>query len=133
MTDYFGAVELLHFIPQLIEAEEPDFIFYCGGSMKGEKRLAEYETARRFFSKPDIDSPVIRQEIVQDTEHLQQFLQTLADTQKIVYVLPGNSDAPEALYFKTVYNFANIYQNFRPVHEMMYREEYFMVAGFGGI
>jgi Icc-related predicted phosphoesterase len=116
----------------MITTEDPDLIFYCGGSMTGEKRLLEYQAARRFFSKPDIDSPVIRQEVEQDTEYLQQFLQTLADTHKVVYAVPGNTDAPEALYFKTVYNFANIYLNFRPIHEMMYREENFMVAGFGG-
>lgn len=132
LTDYRGAVEFLPLVPELIRAEEPDFIFYCGGSMKGEKRLSEYENARRYHGKPDLSSPAIQQEISEDAEHLQQFLLALADSQKIVYEVPGYNDASEALYFKTVYNYANIYPNLRPVHEMMNREDQFMVAGFGG-
>lgn len=132
LTDYHGASEHLSAIPRIVQAEDPDIIFYCGGSMKGEKRQAEYETARKFHSKPDIDSPAIQQEIAQDTEYLQQFLLALADTQKVVYPIPGNNDAPEDLYFKTVYNYAHIYPNLRPAHESMHREDQFMVAGFGG-
>lgn len=116
----------------MVQAEDPDIIFYCGGSMKGEKRLLEYETARKFHSKPDWDLPAIQQEVVQDTEYLQQFLLALADTQKVVYAIPGNNDAPEDLYFKTIYNYAHIYPNLKPAHEMMHREDLFMVAGFGG-
>ena len=116
----------------MIQAEDPDFIFYCGGSMKGDKRTAEYEAARRFHSKPDTGSPAIQQEIIQDTEYLQQFLLALADTQKTIYAVPGYNDAPESLYFKTIYNYAHIYPNLQPAHEMMHREDEFMVAGFGG-
>jgi len=100
--------------------------------MKGEKRTAEYEAARRFHSKPDTGSPAIQQEIIQDTEYLQQFLLALADTQKVIYAVPGYNDAPESLYFKTIYNYAHIYPNLQPAHEMMHREDQFMVAGFGG-
>ena len=123
---------MLPLIPKMVAAEDPDFIFYCGGSMKGDKRLAEYEAARKFHSKPGLNSPGIRQEIEQDTESIQQFLLALADTQKVVYVVPGYNDAPESLYFKTVYNYAQIYPNLRPAHEMMFREDQFMVSGFGG-
>jgi len=132
LSDYRGASEYVSTVPKIIQAEDPDFVFYCGGSMKGEKRLTEYETARRFHSKPDLESSAIRQEIEQDTEHLQKFLLALADSQKIVYAVPGYNDAPEALYFKTIYNYAHIYPNLRPAHEMMNREDHFMVAGFGG-
>ncbi len=132
LADYRGASELLPLLPALVKAEDPDMIFYCGGSMKGERRLAEYETARRFHGKPDSENPVLKQEIDQDREHLQQFLLTLADTQKIVYAVPGCTDASEANYFKTVYNYAHIYSNLKPAHEMMHREDPFMVAGFGG-
>lgn len=100
--------------------------------MKGEKRTAEYEAARRFHSKPDTGSPAIQQEIIQDTEYLKQFLLALADTQKVIYAVPGHNDAPESLYFKTIYNYAHIYPNLQPAHEMMHREDQFMVAGFGG-
>jgi len=131
-TDYRGASSLLPLIPRAVEAEDPDFIFYCGGTMKGEKRLKEYETARKFHGKPDPQGPGIPQEMAQDTEHLQQFLLKIADTQKVFYPIPGMTDAPESLYFKTVYNYAHIYPNLRPVHEMLFREDQFMVAGFGG-
>ncbi len=50
-------------LPLLVQAEEPDLIFYCGGSMRGQIRQEEYETARRFHSKPDLVSPVIQKEI----------------------------------------------------------------------
>ncbi len=132
MSDYCGAGEKLSLLPQMVRAEDPDFVFYCGGSMKGEKRALEYETARKFHSKPDMDNPAIRAEVIQDTEYLQQFLLALADTQKIIYPIPGYHDAPESLYFKTVYNYAHIYPNLKPAHEMMHREDQFMVAGFGG-
>lgn len=116
----------------MVQAEEPDLIFYCGGSMKGEERRAEYETARKFHSKPDVEGDRIQDEITRDTEYLQQFLLALADTQKTVYAIPGDSDAPESTYFKTIYNYAHIYPNLRPIHEMMHREDQFMVSGFGG-
>ncbi len=132
LTDYHGANELLATIPKMVQTEDPDIIFYCGGSMKGDKRLLEYETARKFHSKPDVDSREIQQEIEQDTEYLQQFLLALADTQKIIYAIPGNNDAPESTYFKTIYNYAHIYPNLKPAHETMQREDQFMVAGFGG-
>jgi Icc-related predicted phosphoesterase len=132
LTDYRGNNDVLLNLQTLVQAEDPDFIFYCGGSMKGERRLAEYETARKFHSKPDMETAPIQEEISQDTEHLKQFLLALSDTQKVVFVIPGNNDAPESLYFKTIYNYANIYPNLRPSHEMMFREEQFMVAGFGG-
>ncbi len=132
LSDYRGAGQWLPLIPQMVQAEEPDLIFYCGGSMKGDERLLEYETARKFHSKPDMDSPKIEEEIVRDTEYLQQFLLALADTQKPIYAIPGNSDAPESVYFKNIYNYAHIYPNLLPVHEMMHREDQFMVAGFGG-
>jgi len=132
LSDYRGANEKITSIPKMIQAEDPDFIFYCGGSMKGDKRTAEYEAARRFHSKPDTGSPAIQQEIIQDTEYLQQFLLALADTQKTIYAVPGYNDAPESLYFKTIYNYAHIYPNLQPAHEMMHREDEFMVAGFGG-
>src|SRR5258708_4249153 len=132
LSDYHGATEIIPRLPKMIQAEEPDMIFYCGGSMKGEKRLVEYETARKFHSKPDVTGRPIQDEILKDMEHLQQFLQVLSDTQKIAYVLPGYTDAPEDAYFKLAYNYAHIYSNLRPAHEMMYREEAFMVAGFGG-
>lgn len=132
LSDYRGASEILPVLPGVIQAEDPDIIFYCGGSMKGEKRLAEYEAARRFHSKPDINIPEVQKEIAQDTEHLQQFLLTLADTQKVIYAVPGYYDASESVYFKTIYNYAHIYPNLRPAHEMMHREDQFMVAGFGG-
>lgn len=132
LTDYHGASEFLPLIPKISEEENPDIIFYCGGSMKGEARLQEYETARRFHSKPDVESPIIQSEIARDSEYLREFLLALADTQKVVYVIPGYNDAPESFYFKTIYNYAHIYPNLRPIHEMMYREDQFMVAGFGG-
>ena len=132
LTDYHGASQYLPLIPKIVEREDPDVIFYCGGSMKGDVRFQEYETARRFHSKPDSGNPTIQSEINRDTEYLKEFLLALADTQKMVYVVPGYNDAPESLYFKTVYNYAHIYPNLRPVHEMMYREDQFMVAGFGG-
>ena len=132
LTDYRGASEYLSTVSQIVEREGPDMIFYCGGSMKGEARFQEYETARRFHSKPDAGNPAIQAEISRDTEYLRELLLALADTQKEVYVVPGYNDAPESLYFKTVYNYARIYPNLRPVHEMMYREDQFMVAGFGG-
>jgi Icc-related predicted phosphoesterase len=132
LTDYHGANELLSAIPQMVQSEDPDIIFYCGGSMKGEKRLLEYETARKFHSKPDASNPNIQQEIKEDTEYLQQFLLALADTQKVVYAIPGYNDAPESTYFKTIYNYAHIYPNLKPAHEMMNQEDEFMVAGYGG-
>jgi len=132
LTDYRGAHDHLAAIPKIVEREDPDIIFYCGGSMKGEARFQEYEAARRFHSKPDVGSQAIQSEVARDTEYLQEFLLALADTQKVVYVVPGYNDAPESLYFKTVYNYAQIYPNLRPVHEMIYREDQFMVAGFGG-
>ena len=125
LSDYRGASEYLSLLPMMIKYEEPDVIFYCGGSMKGEKRLNEYETAWRFHSKPDLTNPVIQKEIEQDTEYLKQLLLVLADTQRIIYVIPGYNDASESLYFKTVYNYANIYPNLRPAHEMMCQEDNF--------
>ncbi len=132
LSDYQGATKYLPFIPLLVRNEEPDFIFYCGGSMRGEKRLLEYETARKFHSKPDLDSPVIQKEFHEDSIHLQQFLLALADTQKTIYEIPGLEDAPEAHYFKTIYNLSSIYPNLQPTHEMLHHEEAFSVAGFGG-
>jgi len=132
LTDYHGAHEHLPAVPKIMEAEDPDMIFYCGGSMQGEARFQEYEAARRFHSKPDVESRAIQKEVAKDTEYLQEFLLALADTQKVVYAVPGYHDAPESLYFKTIYNYAQIYPNLRPVHEMIYREDQFMVAGFGG-
>ena len=98
LSDYRGADDKIASVSKMIRAEDPDFVFYCGGSMKGEKRTAEYEAARRFHSKPDTGSPAIQQEIIQDTEYLQQFLLALADTQKVIYAVPGYNDAPESLY-----------------------------------
>jgi Icc-related predicted phosphoesterase len=132
LTDYHGAYEHLSSIPAMVQKEDPDVIFYCGGSMKGDKRRLEYETARKFHSKPDSQLPAVQQEIAEDSEYLQHFLLALADTQKAVYVIPGCNDVPESFYFKTAYNYAHIYPNLRPVHEMMVREDQFMVAGFGG-
>ncbi len=100
--------------------------------MRGEKRLSEYTTARRFHSKPDLDSPIIQKELLEDSIHLQQFLLALADTQKTVYEIPGLEDAPESLYFKTIYNLSSIYPNLQPAHEMLHHEENFLVTGFGG-
>ena len=132
LSDYYGAQEVLALLQEMIQNEDPDFIFYCGGSMKGEKRLAEYQMARRFHSKPGMENPEIQEEIKQDAEYLQQITLTLADSRRPVYIVPGFDDAPESVYFKTVYNYAAIYPNLHPVHEMMYREDPFMVAGFGG-
>jgi Icc-related predicted phosphoesterase len=132
LSDYHGANELLPAVSQMAKAEDPDIIFYCGGSMKGDKRLLEYETARKFHSKPDVEGTEIQRELEQDIEYLQQFLLALADTQKIVYAIPGYNDAPESIYFKTSYNYAHIYPNLKPAHETMHREDQFMVAGFGG-
>ena len=132
LSDYQGAAKYLPLIPVLVRSEEPDLIFYCGGSMRGEKRLAEYETARKFHSKPDLDSPVIHKEVQEDSIHLQQFLLALADTQKTIYEIPGLEDAPESLYFKTIYNLSSIYPNLQPAHEMLHHAESFSVAGFGG-
>jgi Icc-related predicted phosphoesterase len=132
LSDYSGAEEILPSIPTLVQEEDPDFIFYCGGSMKGELRLAEYQMARRFHSKPSLDNAEIQKEMKVDTEYLRQFILALADTQKTIYMVPGYNDAPESTYFKTAYDFARIYPNLRPAHEMLYREDPFMVAGFGG-
>jgi len=132
LSDYRGAAELLPPLSARIEAEQPDIILYCGGSMKGAARLAEYENARRFHGKPSLDSPAIRREMMEDEEHLRRFMLFLADTQKTVYVLPGMCDAPESLYFKIVYSFPQIYPNFRPCHEQVFREDSFLVTGFGG-
>jgi Icc-related predicted phosphoesterase len=119
-------------LPLLIQTEEPDLIFYCGGSMRGQVRQEEYETARRFHSKPDLDSPIIQKEVQEYSIHLQQFLLALADSQKTVYEIPGLGDAPESLYFKTIYNLTSIYPNLQPAHEMLHRTDAFSVAGFGG-
>jgi Icc-related predicted phosphoesterase len=115
-----------------IQEEQPDCILYCGGTMKGQARAAEYENAKRFHGKPSMASAEIQKEILEDEEHLRQFMLFLADTQKTVYVLPGLFDAPEATYFKTVYALTRLYQNLRPVHEMVYHEDSFLVSGFGG-
>ncbi len=132
LSDYGGAEEVLPAIPELIQNEDPDFIFYCGGSMKGEKRLAEYQMARRFHSKPSMDNPEIKEEMKADAEHLRKFILALTDSQKTVYMVPGYNDAPESTYFKIAYDFARIYPTLHPAHEMLYREDQFMVAGFGG-
>lgn len=132
LSDYKGAGQWLPLVPQMVRVEDPDLIFYCGGSMRGDERILEYETARKFHSKPDLESPKILEEIQRDTEFLQQFILALADTQKTVYAIPGNTDAPEPTYFKTIYNYAHIYPNLKPAHELMFREDQFMVAGFGG-
>ena len=50
-------------------------------------------TARKFHSKPDLDSPVIHKEVQEDSIHLQQLLLALADTQKTIYEIPGLEDA----------------------------------------
>jgi Icc-related predicted phosphoesterase len=132
LSDYRGARDVLPLLTRMVPMEDPDAILYCGGSMKGNRRITEYLTARKFHSKPSMDSPLIQQEMRSDMDHLQQFVLALADTHKTVYVVPGMSDAPEAYYFKQVYNFANIYPNLRPAHETVYREEGYLVAGFGG-
>ena len=132
LTDYRGSSELLTPLGLMIQEEQPDFILYCGGTMKGQARLAEYENAKHFHGKPSMDSPEIQQEILEDEEHLRQFMLFLADTQKTVYVLPGMSDAPEAVYFKTVYALTRLYANLRPAHEQVYHEDDFLVSGFGG-
>jgi len=132
LTDYRGARDVLPLLLRMVPMEDPDVILYCGGSMKGTWRISEYMTARKFHSKPSMDSPVIQQEMRSDMEHLQQFILTLADTHKPVYVIPGMCDAPESYYFKQVYNYANIYPNLRPTHANYYREEGYLVAGFGG-
>lgn len=132
LSDYQGATKYLPVIPNLICAEDPDLIFYCGGSMRGEKRLLEYETARKFHSKPDLDSPIIQKEFEEDSVHLQQFLLSLADTQKKIYEIPGLEDAPESHYFQTIYKLTSIYPNLQPAHEMLHHEDAFSVAGFGG-
>lgn len=132
LSDYRGASEMLTPLSVRIQEEQPDCILYCGGTMKGEARLEEYENAKRFHGKPSLESAAIKREMLEDEEHLRQFMLFLADTQKTVYVLPGMMDAPEALYFKTVYSLTRLYPNFQPVHEQVYREDTFLTSGFGG-
>jgi len=132
LTDYRGASEMLTPLGMKIQEEQPDIILYCGGSMKGAARMDEYENARRFHSKPSMESPEIQAERLVDEDHLRQFMLFLADSQKTVYVIPGMSDAPESVYFKTVYSFTQIYNNFKPAHEQTHQDEAFQVTGFGG-
>jgi len=115
-----------------MSAETPDVIFYVGGSMKGNRRIVEYQTALKFHSKPSMDAPAIQQEMHHDMEHLQQFILALADTRKPVYVIPGMSDVPESFYLKTIYNYTRVYPNLRSAHETIHHDESFIVAGFGG-
>jgi len=132
LSDYRGASEMLTPLSVRIQEEQPDFIVYCGGTMKGQARLAEYENAKRYHGKPSMEAPEIQAEMQADAEHLRQFMLFLADTQKTVYVVPGMCDAPEADYFKTVYALTRLYTNLKPVHEQVFHEETFLVSGFGG-
>jgi Icc-related predicted phosphoesterase len=132
LTDYRGAKNILPLLARMVPMEQPDIIFYCGGSMKGNRRITEYLTARKFHSKPSMDGSPIQQEMRHDMEHVQQFILALADTHKTVYVVPGMCDAPESFYLKTLYDYVSIYPNLRSAHEMIQREETFVVAGFGG-
>ncbi len=52
--------------------------------------------------------------------------------EKPVYEIPGLADAPESLYFKTIYNLTSIYPNLQPTHEMLHRAEAFWVVDSGG-
>lgn len=132
LSDYRGASEVLPAFAEGVRREAPDMVFYCGGSMRGEIRRREYENALKFHSKPDMDHPDVRKETTRDLEHLRQFVQALAEIPCSVYAVPGETDAPESEYLKVAYSYAHIYPNFRTAHERVYREEFFLVAWFGG-
>lgn len=132
LSDYHANRKVLQGLEHVFEKENPDMIFYCGGSMSAAQRAKEYETALKFHGKPDLSHPQVRLEQEQGKESLREFAEVLAKTSRPVYFLPGESDAPEEEYFHVVYSYGNIYPNLHQAHERLYREEFFWVAGFGG-
>lgn len=131
-SDFNAALHLGNQFSQTIQQEDPDIIFYCGGTMRGIKRIAEFESAMRFQSKPSSDSLEIQEEIKKDLEFLKSFIQILVDTQKPVYLVPGRTDAPEAEYFKIIYQYHRIYPNLKSIHGEIAEDDLFILSGFGG-
>jgi Icc-related predicted phosphoesterase len=129
-SDFHGNLEILDSLEKMIKENRFDVIFFCGDIVKGHKRGNEWLVAKKENRIPNREKLEIITEKDEDTMYYRKFYNFLDRTNIKVFTIPGNMDAPESLYLKTLWRLKK--KNIHLVHETIHFLEDFNVCGFGG-
>ena len=130
ISDFHGNLEILESLEKMIKENRFDVIFFCGDIVKGHKRGDEWLAAKKENRIPNREKLGIITEKDEDIMYYKKFYNFLDRTNIKVFTIPGNMDAPESLYLKTLWRLKK--KNIHLVHETIHFLEDFNVCGFGG-
>ena len=130
ISDFHGSVEMLDPLEKMINESDLDVIFFCGDIVKGHKRGDEWLAAKAENRTPNREKLGIITEKDEDIMYYKKFYDFLDRTNIKVFTIPGNMDAPESLYFETLWRLKK--KNINLAHELIYFMEDFALCGFGG-
>lgn len=130
ISDFHGNLEILESLEKMIKENRFDVIFFCGDIVKGHKRGNEWLAAKKENRIPNREKLGIITEKDEDIMYYKKFYNFLDRTNIKVFTIPGNMDAPESLYLKTLWNLKK--KNIHLAHETIHFLESFDVCGFGG-
>jgi len=129
-SDFHGNLEILESLEKMMHENRFDVIFFCGDIVKGHKRGDEWLAAKKENRIPNREKLGIITEKNEDIMYYRKFYNFLDRTNIKVFTIPGNMDAPESLYLKTLWHLEK--KNIHLAHETVHFLEDFNVCGFGG-
>ncbi len=130
ISDFHGTIEILESLEKMMHENRFDIIFFCGDIVKGHKRGNEWLAAKKENKTPNSEKLGVITEKNEDIMYYKNFYNFLDRTNMKVFTIPGNMDAPESRYFKTLWRLKKKYIYL--THETIHFLEDFDVCGFGG-
>lgn len=130
ISDFHGYLEILDPLERMIHENNFEIIFFCGDIVKGHERGNEWLAAQKENRPPKKEKLGIVTEKDEDSMYYQAFYDFLDRTMTKVFTIPGNMDAPESQYLKTLWHIKK--KNIHLAHETVHFLEEFTISGFGG-
>ncbi len=130
ISDLHGETAVLEPLETIIENKSFGVIFFCGDIVKGRERGNEWRAAKKEGREPNKEKLAIITEKDEDIAYYQKFYDFLDRTNIITFTIPGNMDAPESRYLKTLWHSKK--KNINLAHEMIRFFKDMAICGFGG-
>ncbi|HUS58454.1 MAG TPA: metallophosphoesterase [Planctomycetota bacterium] len=138
ISDLHGQVDALNGLRAKIQEEHADMVVFTGDVVKMGARTNEWLNARKEGRAPNRHLDAIREQERANLLVYQAFFKTLADANRLSFVIPGNLDAPLDLFLQMAVNREVVSRKTYIVHGRIttkfttprVRDMY--VCGFGG-
>lgn len=133
LSDFHGDFKVLRKMRGVIDKMAPDIVLYCGDVVKGRKRKEAWMERQAKAPETEISyNDIVEAQMKEDVEIYERFFSWLNDLYIPVKMVPGNLDAPEGLFLKSILK-GNKYENINLVHRSFATAgRDFCVIGFGG-